>query len=148
MTNNQALDMIKDWQTIEGKCRSDHVPITFVMRDMDGGKIRSFYNIKKTNWALYKQLVEKGLKDTGLTEKEITNAEELEWANEKLVELMLWAYYKCTPKTYVSAHSKDPPWLNGEVKAAREEMFDKLRHAQDTKTRSVTLNRLCRALFI
>ena len=135
MTNNQALDMIQDWQTIVGKCRSDHVPITFVLRDMDGSKIRSFYNIKKTNWALYRQLVEKGLEETGLKDMVISNTEELETANEKLVELMLWAYYKSTPKTYVSAHSKDPPWLSGEVKAAREEMFEKLRHAQTTKVR-------------
>ena len=133
ITNNSAVDSIREWQTNKGVCRSDHIPITFVLGDMDGRDIRTFQNIKKTNWGQYREIAISEMEKSKTLNSEINTIEELEEATKTITEIMIKAYQKSTPKTYVSSQIKDPPWLTEEVEKARLEMLEKLEIAQDSK---------------
>ena len=131
ITNNDTIDTIENWKTVEGTCRSDHLPITFGIRDLDSSKTRTFQSIKMTNWPLYKAQEERGLEILGTPA--INSIEELDTATENLTKTLIEAFQDNTPTTYISAQTKDPPWLTAEVKQSRAEMLSKLRHAQHTK---------------
>ena len=131
LANNNTINKITNWSTIERTCRSDHLPITFKVGGVDASRVRSFQNIRKTNWSLYREQLEKTLKNAPLPN--ITNIDELEETTSQLTNTIIEAYLRNTPTTYISAQTKDPPWLTGEVKESREEMLKLLRLAQQTK---------------
>ena len=118
ITNNKALDLVKNWYVSDRVSNSDHKYIMFNI-DTEKKENNITYNPNKTDWEKFAEYISKSSRFKYLNQIQLENEDDMDNLAQELITLLNEAMVASCPPAYTSSTLKRPPWMTREVDDAR-----------------------------
>ena len=132
ITNNKAIDLIKNWSVSDRESNSYHRYIMFNL-EMANKQSNITYNPNKTDWVKFDEYIDKSSRYKYLNQIQPVNETDMDNLAQKIITLLNEALVASCPITYTSSTLKRPPWMTREVDDARANIQHRLKKARKSK---------------
>ena len=135
ITNNKALDLVKNWYVSDRVSNSDH---KYIMFNIDTEKKQNdiTYNPNKTDWEKFAEYISKSSRFKYLNQTQLENEVDMDNLAQELITLLNEALVASCPPTCTSSTLKRPPWMTREVDDARANIRHRLKRARKSKSKN------------
>ena len=110
ITNNKALDLVKNWYVSDRVSNSDHKYIMFNI-DTEKKQNNITYNPNKTDWEKFAEYIRKSSRFKYLNQIQLENEVDMDNLAKESITLLNEALVASCPPTYTSSTLKRPPWM-------------------------------------
>ena len=135
ITNNKALDLVKNWYVSDQVSNSDNKYIMFNI-DTEKKQNNITYNPNKTDWEKFAEYIRKSSRFKYLNQIQLENEVDMDNLAQELITLLNEALVASCPPTYTSSTLKRPPWMTREVDDARANIRHRLTRARKSKSKN------------
>ena len=132
ITNNKAIDLIKNWYVSDRESNSDHRYIMFNL-ELANKQSNIIYNPNKTDWVKFDEYIDKSSRYKYLNQIQPVNETDMDNLAQEMITLLNEALVASCPPTYTSSTLKRPPWMTREVDDARANIQHRLKRARKSK---------------
>ena len=132
ITNNKALDLVKNWYVSDRVSNSDHKYIMFNI-DTEKKQNNITYNPNKTDWEKFSEYIRKSSRFKYLNQIQLENEVDMDNLAQELITLLNEALVASCPPKYTSSTLKRPLWMTSEVDDARTNIRHRLKRARKSK---------------
>ena len=133
MTNNKALDLVKNWYVSDRVSNSDHKYIMFNI-DTEKKENNITYNPNKADWEKFAEYISKSSRFKYLNQIQLENKDDMDNLAQELITLLNEAMV--ASPTYTFSTLKRPPWMTREVDDACANIRHRLKRTRKSKSKN------------